>query len=179
MFSDTAYELLPPNSPPGALLQFLPYFTPVRYNGGAPIFAASPWSMFSGGTRMSTGLAMARHALQQAHVSHGAILLVSDLDEAASDQEALVLEALRLRKAHIPLRIVPLFAAPTNRQYFATLFGDGAFVDPRAFSHVARRDVQPIAATPPWALLVLGTLLVLLLAGNELLNGRLPVEGTT
>ena len=26
MFSDTAYELLPPNSPPGALLQFIPFF---------------------------------------------------------------------------------------------------------------------------------------------------------
>src|SRR5439155_7257113 len=26
MFSDTAYELLPPNSPPGALVQFIPYF---------------------------------------------------------------------------------------------------------------------------------------------------------
>src|SRR6266576_3834570 len=33
MFSDTAYELLPPNSPPGALVQFIPYFVPVRYFG--------------------------------------------------------------------------------------------------------------------------------------------------
>ena len=32
MFSDTAYELLPPNSPPGALLQFVPFFTPLRYS---------------------------------------------------------------------------------------------------------------------------------------------------
>ena len=39
MFSDTAYELLPPNSPPGALLQFIPFFTPVRYNGAIPLFA--------------------------------------------------------------------------------------------------------------------------------------------
>ena len=31
MFSDTAYELLPPNSPPGALAQFIPFFVPDRY----------------------------------------------------------------------------------------------------------------------------------------------------
>ena len=179
MFSDTAYELLPPNSPPGALLQFLPYFTPVSYNNGAPIFAPSPWDRFSGGTRISTGLAMARRALQQANVSHGAIIVISDLDESVGDQEALVLEALRLRRAHIPLRIVPLFADPANRRYFATLFGDGAFVNPSAFTHVARRNVEPVAASAPWALLTLGALLVLLLTGNELLNGRLSVEGAT
>ena len=28
MFSDTAYELLPPNSPPAALIQFIPFFVP-------------------------------------------------------------------------------------------------------------------------------------------------------
>ena len=53
MFSDTAYELLPPNSPPGALLQFIPFFVPTRFYGGTPVFAQSPWDQFSGGTRIS------------------------------------------------------------------------------------------------------------------------------
>src|SRR5439155_4693328 len=43
MFSDTAYELLPPNSPPGALLQFIRFFIPTGFSGGSPLFAQSPW----------------------------------------------------------------------------------------------------------------------------------------
>jgi len=176
MFSDTAYELLPPNSPPGALLQFVPFFTPIRFYGGSPIFAQSPWDTFSGGTRISTGLIAGEQALRRAHVKHGALLIVSDLDDSAADQSALDAEALRLHREHIPVRIVPLFAASVDRRYFAALFGDSAFVDPSAFAHRAKKHVQPIAAGAPWALIGLGVLLVLLLAGNERWNTRLAVE---
>ncbi|HKI91876.1 MAG TPA: vWA domain-containing protein, partial [Gaiellaceae bacterium] len=176
MFSDTAYELLPPNSPAGALLKFLRFFVPVRYSGGAPIFGESPWDQFSGGTRVAAGLAEARRALQRAHVAHGSILLVSDLDDASGDESALIAEALRLRQAHIPVRIVPLFPDPVNRRYFAAIFGQGAFVDPSAFSTRAGRKTQPVAATTPWALLGLGLVLVLLLAGNERFNTRLDLR---
>src|SRR5205814_5580400 len=82
MFSDTAYELLPPNSPPGALVQFIPYFVPLRYFGSTPVFGQTPWDTFMGGTRIGTGLAMARIALERAGLKHGAILLVSDLDDS-------------------------------------------------------------------------------------------------
>jgi hypothetical protein len=175
MFSDTAYSLLPPNSPPGALLQFIPFFTPVRYTRGTPIFAQSPWDTFSGGTRVATGLTEARHALERAHVTHGSILIVSDLDDSNADQSALEAEALQLRREHIPVRIVPLFASPTNLRYFAAYFGSDAFVDPSVFTHTAKRQAQTIAATEPWALIALGLVLVLLLAGNERWNGRLTV----
>jgi hypothetical protein len=175
MFSDTAYSLLPPNSPPGSMLQFIPYFTPVRYYGATPVFAQSPWDNFSGGTRIAAGLTEARQALQRAQVRHGAILVVSDLDDATADQPALDAEALRLRKLHIAVRIVPLFANQQNLRYFAAVFGDNAFVDPSVFTHTAKRHAQAVAATEPWALLALGVLLVLLLAGNERWNGRLSV----
>jgi hypothetical protein len=178
MFSDTAYSLLPPNSPPGALLQFIPYFTPVRYYGATPVFAQSPWDNFSGGTRVATGLIEAQQALERAHVAHGAILIVSDLDDATADQPALAAEALRLRRAHIAVRIVPLFADPNNLRYFAALFGDNVFVDPSVFTHTAKRQEQSVAAAQPWALLGLGLLLVLLLAGNERWNGRLAIGAT-
>src|SRR4051794_3375590 len=56
MFSDTAYELLPPNSPPGALLEFIRYFTPIAFDGSAPQFPQSPWDVFSGGTRIAAAL---------------------------------------------------------------------------------------------------------------------------
>jgi hypothetical protein len=173
MFSDVAYELLPPNSPPGALLQFLPFFDAVRVVGGKPVFGQSPWDQFSGGTRVSTGLRVAQQALQRAHVAHGSILLVSDLDDSSADIEPLEAEALALRKAHIPVRIVPLFAEPENKAVFAALFGADAFVSPSAFTHRAGRGVQAVSAAPAWTLLGLAALFVLLLAANERLNARL------
>jgi hypothetical protein len=175
MFSDTAYELLPPNSSPGALLQFIPFFTPVRYYGTTPIFAQTPWNMFSGGTRVAAGLAEARRSLARAHVGHGAILVVSDLDDANADQQALAAEVVRLRAAHIQVRIVPLFASRANLGYFSAIFGKNVFVDPSVFTHTARRHEQSIAAAEPWALLALGLLLVVLLAGNERWNSRLAM----
>jgi hypothetical protein len=173
MFSDTAYELLPPNSPPSALTQFVPFFVPVRYYGSTPIFGQGPWDMFMGGTRVAPGLVAAAAALRRAQVKHGAILLVSDLDDSAADQPLLEQEAVRLRQQHIPLRIVPLFAAPHDKRLFAALFGDNSFVDPKVFTHTATRHTASIAAPAPWGLIGLGLVLVLLLAANERWNTRL------
>jgi hypothetical protein len=173
MFSDTAYELLPPNSPPGAMLQFIPFFVPLRYYGSTPVFGQTPWDTFMGGTRVAAGLEMARIALRRAHVRHGAILLASDLDDSNADQGLLETEAIRLRAEHIPVRIVPLFAQPRDKRLFAALFGESSFVDPSVFTHTAKRHAAPIAAPQPWMLILLGCLLVVLLAGNERFNGRL------
>jgi hypothetical protein len=177
MYSDTAYELLPPNSPPGAMLQFIPFFTPLRYYGSTPVFGQTPWDTFMGGTRVGEGLKMARLALKRAHVKHGAILLVSDLDDSNADQGLLEQEALQLRTEHIPVRIVPLFAAPRDKRLFAALFGEKAFVDASVFTHTAKRHAAAVAAPQPWMLLLLGALLVVLLAGNERYNGRLTARG--
>jgi len=177
MYSDTAYELLPPNSPPGAMLQFIPFFVPLRYYGSTPVFGQTPWDTFMGGTRVGEGLKMARLALKRAHVKHGAILLVSDLDDSNADQALLEQQALQLRAEHIPVRIVPLFAAPRDRRLFAALFGDKAFVDPSVFTHTAKRHAASVAAPQPWLLILLGLLLVGLLAGNERFSGRLTARG--
>jgi hypothetical protein len=176
MFSNTAYELLPPNSPPAALLQFVRFFRPIRIVHGLPEFRESPWAQFSGGTHISKGFIAAEQALHRAGVTHGSILLVSDLDDWPADEPALEAEALHLRTEHIPVRIVPLFAQQADRNYFAGLFGHDAFVNPTAFRHTASEQVQPIASTVPWALLAVGGALVLLLFGNERWNTRLAVE---
>jgi hypothetical protein len=173
MFSDTSYELLPPNSPSAALTAFVPFFVPLRYYGTTPVFGQAPWDMFMGGTRIATGLIMGEQSLKRAHVKHGAILLVSDLDDSSADYPLLNQEAVTLHRLHIPLRIVPLFASQNNKALFAQLFGENVFVDPRAFTHTARRQTQPIAAPAPWKLLELGFLLVVLLAANERWNARL------
>jgi hypothetical protein len=173
MFSDSAYELLPPNSPPSALTQFVPFFVPLRYYGSTPVFGQGPWDMFMGGTRVAPGLIAAESALKRAGVRHGAILLVSDLDDSAADGALLEQEAVRLKNDHIPLRIVPLFASAHDKALFGQLFGDNVFVDPKVFTHTATRHTAAIAAPAPWTLLGLGVLLIVLLAANERFNGRL------
>jgi hypothetical protein len=154
MFSNTAYELLPPNSPPTALLQFVRFFKPVSFINGFPQFRESPWAQFSGGTHISKGIVTAEQALHRGGVKHGSILLVSDLDDWPADEPAL----------------------ESDKNYFAGLFGRDAFVDPKAFSHRATEHVQPIASSVPWGLLAVGGALVLLLFGNERWNTRLAVE---
>jgi hypothetical protein len=116
---------------------------------------------------------MAAASLRRANIAHGAILLVSDLDDSAADQPLLNSAAVRLRQMHIPVRIVPLFAAPHDKRLFAALFGDNSFVDPKVFAHSATKHTQPIAAPAPWKLIGLGALLVLLLAANERFVARL------
>lgn len=173
MFSDTAYELVPPNSPSEALRPFIRFFKPG--SGGAP----TPWDDFRGGTRISRGLAVAGEALQRAHVEHGSILLVSDLNDSNFDLSGLNVVARHLRQEHVPVRIVPLFAVSAAKDYFRLLFGWDSIVGPRAFGHLANSRAQPLAASTPWGLLGLGVVLVLLLVGNERWNTRLVVEAAS
>jgi hypothetical protein len=176
MFSDTAYELLPPNSPPSALQEFVRFFAPKSVTKGAPVFGASPWSQFSGGTRISTGLVVGAEALRRARITDGSLVLMSDLNDSQNDRDPLVAEATALRQAHIPVRIIPVNAAPQDVRLFAGLFGQGSFVGPQAFKQTSKRRVEPIAAASPWALIAVGVVLVGLLAANERLNSRLVPE---
>jgi hypothetical protein len=179
MFSDTAYELLPPNSPPSALQQFLRFFAPKSVTKGAPVFGASPWSQFSGGTRISTGLVAGAEALHRADITHGSLVLMSDLNDSQNDRDPLVAEATALREAHLPVRIIPVNAAPQDVRLFAGLFGRSSFVGPAAFKQTSKRRVEPITAGSPWGLLAVGAILVALLAANERLNSRFDPESDT
>ncbi|MFZ0342787.1 MAG: vWA domain-containing protein [Gaiellaceae bacterium] len=176
MFSDVAYELLPANSPPAALQQFVRFFVPERVTKRAPIFGESPWSQFSGGTRIASGLAAGLDTLRRAGVQHGSLVLMSDLNDSQSDQDALVGEAQALRRAHVSVRIVPINASPQNVQLFAGLFGASALVGPQAFRTPSKLRAEPLTASSPWALLAVGVVLVGLLAANERLNSRLVPE---
>ncbi len=173
MFSDTAYELLPPNSPTSALLQFERFFGPESILHGEPVYGIGPWSQFIGGTRISTGLLLGMQALQRDHITHGSLLLISDLNDSSADASALVGAAFALRKARIPVRLMAVGAAPDSVRIFTQLFGANAFISPTAYRTTSTRQVQPVAATWPWALLGVGVALVALLAANELFNTRL------
>jgi hypothetical protein len=176
MFSDVGYELLPPNSPPSALEEFLRFFAPKSVSQGTPVFGQSPWSQFSGGTRISTGLVAGWDALRRAHITHGSLVLMSDLNDSQNDRDPLISVANALRQAHVPVRIVPINAAPSDVRVFTELFGQNAFVGVSAFRKASKRRVEPIVAASPWGLLAVGLVLVGLLAANERLNTRLVPE---
>lgn len=179
MFSDTAYELLPPNSPTSALLQFERFFTPLQIFHGQPVYGQGPWSQFEGGTRISSGLVQGMDALRRAGVTHGSLLLISDLNDASADEAALVTASFDLKKAHIPILIVPVGAAPDSLRIFRSLFGSKAFISPSTFSTTSTRQLASLAVTWPWLLIAIGVALVALLALNELYNTRLRPEAAT
>ena len=122
---------------------------------------------------------MGLDALRRAHVSHGSLLLISDLNDASEDAGSLVAAAFKLKKAHIPVRIVAVGAAPDSLRIFTSLFGSDAFISPSAFKSTSTSHIQPIATAWPWALLAVGVALIALLAANELFNTRLRPEATT
>ena len=66
--------------------------------------------------------------------------------------------------------------SPQNVEIFAHLFGAGVFVGARAFTKASKQRVEPIVASSPWALLVVGLVFIGLLAANERLNARLVPE---
>lgn len=179
MFSDSAYELVPPNSPTSSLLAFEHFFDPQADGKGDPPFGTTPWDQFSAGTRISAGLSMGRQALLRARDTHGALILISDLADSSTDQAPLVAQASALRKAHILVRIIPANASAANEAVFAALFGRNSFVKPSAYRTTVGEKIQPVTSSWPLALIFVGAILVGLLAANELFNTRLRPEAAT
>lgn len=180
-FSDVAYELVPPGSPGSTLRPMLRVFTPRR---GAPadlealsVYPTSPWGdSFRAGTRISAGLALARQILHRDHIRTGNVVLVSDLETAASDTSTLTDELVRYRVEHVELSLVALFPTPGARTLFERLVGRNAFVAPKDVV-VAGKRVESQAASGgggPWLIAACVVILVLLTA-NEWLLRRVEV----
>ena len=112
VFSDTAYQALPPGTPAAelervrALLHVPQADDPRRLASPLPV---NPWTdSFSAGTRISTGLQLALDVIRTRHLAGPGVVLVSDLDDDPGDLEALTSVALAYRKLGIPLRVVGL-----------------------------------------------------------------------
>src|SRR5215210_1234036 len=130
-FSDIAYELLPPGSPSSELRPLLRYFAAVKPKPGPDPFPPNPWtSSFSGGTQISSGLAVAHASLTRAGQPKGAILLVSDLDTAPDDVPRVALTFNAFKNQGVPFRIVAVSPRQDNLSLFQNLAGKGAFAAP-------------------------------------------------
>jgi hypothetical protein len=112
LFSDSAVEALPPGTPARELKPFVHFFTPIGQSGrdgSAPQLPPNPWALaFSDGTKISTGLATARKALERDHMG-GRIVLISDLVDDTLDRRALRSELVReLRNPKLSVQVVSL-----------------------------------------------------------------------
>jgi hypothetical protein len=181
-FSDIAYELLPPGSPASELRSLLPYFAaqPQQPKAGADAIPQNPWSAeFSGGTQISSGLAVAHAALVRAGHPKGPILLVSDLDTAPDDVPRVALTFNQFRNQGVPFRIVAVTPRADNLALFQNLAGKGAFTKPVARTGSALGETEGAqGGHMPWTLIVFALIVLTALAINEHWCGRLPVPRT-
>jgi hypothetical protein len=178
IFSDTAYELLPPGSSAADIRPILRYFKPTRIVNGQPEFPPNPWALsFAGGTRASTALDIARQALHREGIQRGSIILISDLEIPVSDIPEVTEMIAGLRRDRVQFRVVPLFPTSEARFVFERLVGKRAFVEGKILG--AERVSTSTELSPPSVrmLLLLAGLLVLVVAANERWCGRLEQRG--
>ena len=177
VFSDQAYEALPPGVPAADLAPFVRYFTlPQQASPGfAVTFPPNPWeSTFSGGTRISAGMDLA-HTIAVAGPHHATVVLVSDLDDSPSDLARLVPVLLSYKRDHVPVRIVGLNPSQQALDFFQRLLPQGsAVVAAPTLSEAPPHDQTPF----PWTLVALTLVAAAALTLRLIWAPRLDWSGT-
>jgi hypothetical protein len=180
VFSNTAYEALPPGTPASALQPLVRYFalpasTPP---GEQPTFPVNPWTeTFTSGTSISLGLDLAR-TIELAHGGRRpAVVLISDLADDPNDVQRLTAVLGRYRSDGIPLRVIALNPAISDLEYFKRLIGTASSIIPAGLSSGPSAPVKPPATSFPTWLVVLTAVVAALLAVNELRAARLRWGG--
>ena len=181
-FSDTAYEMMPPGTHGRTLAPMLRFYTKARpgETNLDPLtdFPASPWEdVFSGGTKISAGIDLARSIVHRDHVRHATIVLASDLETAGEDQPNLGESLLNVtHDPRLDMKVLPLFPILDDLQFFRKFLPPSAFIKASQL-HVAATNPSRfrLLVSSPWPLVVVGALLLLALAVNELSCARLLV----
>ena len=168
LFSDVAYEALPPGTPSAELKPLLRFFAPPNGGKGGGI-PPSPWQRwFTGGTNISNGLIDAEEMLHRDHVAHGSVVLISDLADDPSDLGPLASAVLYFQQAHIPLEILGLDPTTANAEFFKTLLGAQAVIQTAKLPSSAQASGKlSLVGSFPTTLAVAAGIVVLLLTLNE------------
>lgn len=183
VFSDTAYEALPPGTRGEELkplVRFFPVISAPRSREEARAVVRSfgittPWSgTFRGGTRISRGLREARLIVDRDRIRDPSILLVSDLDDATSDTSALTQELIRYEREGIDLRVVPLFPQSDDRALFGRIAGPETFIlNDELVRNSEIQERQTLVGDFPFAFVLAAAALLALLALNERMCARI------
>ncbi len=178
-FSDSAYEAVPPGTRWTELEPLLHYFQPppaLSADGQSRRPVDTPWASFRGGTRISTGLDLARSMLIRTGTRDAGVLLISDLNNSIFDGPALTRTLTRYVGEKIPLRVIGLNAEPQNEVIYRRVLGKQAMVDD---AELAKADttgggsVVTATAGTSTPLTVAALLLLLGLGANEHWAARL------
>jgi hypothetical protein len=171
IFSDVSYELLPPGTPASELEPLLRLLQPAA--SGPPV---NPWwNTFRAGTRISTALDLSRDMLERDNVENGFVVLVSDLETAPEDVQAMSRTVQDLQRESIEIRVVPISASTDGLRLFQGLLGPKGFSSLPGSSGEERRFESAVGTGLPTGLLVLGALLFVALALHERFSGRLAL----
>jgi hypothetical protein len=190
VFSDSAYEMFPPDTRSEELRPLLRFFEGPRRRPNTSRFGRTrgrddddirpreletPWSLsFRGGTRISTGLAEARHVIEREDDKSLSVLLLSDLDNSGFDSSYLTNELVTYRRLGIDLRVIPLFPGPDDRDFFEQTAGSAVMIrDVELIRNTRVHQQQTLVGAFPWVLAGLAAGLLALLAVNERWFGRL------
>lgn len=174
VFSDAAYELLPPGSSGREFQPLLRFF----HSTASGFLPPNPWERFRAGTRISVGLEAARAALLREGEEGGTIVLVSDLEVLPDEVQRLVTVFADLRRDGFDVQIVPLGPREERRELMELLLG-GESLLPEPVSGeeaVKARGEGSVTTGLPWVFLLVGLGLVLVLATNERMLARLEVS---
>ena len=179
VFSNVAYEALPPGTPASALRPLIRFFTvpSTTSPGGATALPTNPWTLsFSSGTRISAGLDLAHRIVLANRLPHAHVVLISDLADDPQDVQNLndvLINEYGSGRNHTPLRVVALNAVARRR----------GVLQPRRERGDGRRDAPaPAEPSPPaafpastlaWTLIAAIVATALLLACHELWAARL------
>jgi len=147
-FSDSAEEVLPPGTPAAELRKLLRYFEPIH----GQVYGPTPWSLrFTGGTAISSGLALARQALERDH-AHGSIVLVSDAADNVADTRALRSELVALARAGFGFHLERLRGStPGDVAVYRRVYGKKAVsVVPKKVPTTEPASQRSGAAFPRW-----------------------------
>lgn len=154
VFSNDAYEALPPGTPAADLAPLIRYFTlpAQRVPGYLPTFPQNPWSStFTAGTNISSGMHLASE-IAFAQPRRPTIVLVSDLDDDPGDIPALVQILLSDRTEGVPVDVVGLNPTPSDLALFRAALGRQAPI-----VEASTQNTRPPTNSTlfPWALVAL------------------------
>jgi hypothetical protein len=172
LFSDVAYEALPAGTPSAQLRPLLRFFAPPTakdVRSADEQLPRTPWDQwFSGGTRISGGLYLAAHMLKQQHVSSGAIILVSDLNDDPVDIGRTIEAVAYLQQQDFQLEIVGLSPRAQDADFWRRLLGDEAVLKTASLPTSAQAAGKiEVSGSLSRALLAFAVFAVVLLAVNE------------
>jgi hypothetical protein len=182
VFSDTAYEMMPPGSHGSELAPMLRFYTK-----GSPgetdldpttNYPATPWGdVFSGGTKISSGIDLAQAIVHRDHVRHATIVLASDLETAGEDEPKLGLSLLAVEHdPRLDMKVLPLFPLAEEFQFFRKYLPASSFIKPsQLHAPKAPSTGVRLLVSSPWPVVVVGALLLIALAANELSCARVLV----